>query len=207
MPAVRLVADEVVCGFGRTGHWFGSDRYGIAPDLMTLAKGITSGYVPLSAVMVGDRVAETLIEEGGEFFHGFTSSGHPTAAAVALANIAVLEDERLIERVRDDTGPYLQRRLAETFADHPLVGEVRGTGFIAGIDLVEDKPTRRRFPNYGRVGTACRDHCFRRNLIMRAVRDTMVLAPPLIATREQIDALVGLAKEAIDATARDLGRL
>jgi len=174
---------------------------------MTLAKGITSGYVPLSAVMVGDRVAETLIEEGGEFFHGFTYSGHPVAAAVALANIEILEREKLIDRVRERTGPYLQRKMRETFEGHPLVGEVRGVGFIGGIELVADKATRQRFPNYGEVGTLCRDHCFRNNLIMRAVRDTMVFSPSLTMIEEEIDELVARAKVAIDATARDLGRL
>ncbi|MEE8271441.1 MAG: aspartate aminotransferase family protein [Alphaproteobacteria bacterium] len=204
---VLLAVDEVICGFGRTGHWFGADLYGLKPDLMAMAKGITSGYVPLSAVMVGDRVADTLIDEGGEFFHGFTYSGHPVAAAVALANIAILEGEDLIGRVRDDTGPYLQRCLTEAFADHPLVGEVRGVGFLAAFELVADSATRKRFPKYGEVGTLCRDHCFRNDLIMRAVRDAMVLSPPLTTTRRQIDELVDLARKAVDATARDLGIL
>jgi putrescine aminotransferase len=204
---VLLIADEVICGFGRTGHWFGSDLYGIRPDLMTMAKAITSGYVPLSAVAVSDEVAGTLIEHGAEFFHGFTYSGHPVAAAVALANIAILEREGLVERVRDDVGPYLQQCLRQAFTDHPLVGEVRGVGLIAALELVEDKPARRRFPEAVNAGLRCRDHAFRRNLVMRAVRDTMVLAPPLVITRAQIDELVALAKVAIDATARDLGRL
>ncbi|MEQ8968153.1 MAG: aspartate aminotransferase family protein [Azospirillaceae bacterium] len=204
---ILLVADEVICGFGRTGHWFGSDLYAIEPDLMTLAKGITSGYLPLSALMVGDRVAETLIEEGGEFFHGYTYSGHPTACAVALANLDIIEREGLVERVHRDTGPYLQARLRETFADHPIVGEVRGAGFLAAIELVADRRTRARFENYGAVGTRCRDHAFRNDLVMRAVRDAMVMSPPLIATRDEIDELVDKAKVAIDATARDLGRV
>ncbi len=202
---VLLVVDEVICGFGRTGHWFGSDLYGLKPDLMPMAKGITSGYVPLSAVMVGDRVAETLIEEGGEFFHGFTYSGHPVAAAVALANIAILEDEGLVEQVHSDTGPYLQQRLNEVFTDHPLVGEVRGVGFLAALELVADKQSRERFPKYGEVGGRCRDHCLRRNLVMRAVRDAMVMAPPLTATRAQIDEIVELARLAVDDTATELG--
>ncbi len=202
---VLLVVDEVICGFGRTGHWFGSDLYGLKPDLMPMAKGITSGYVPLSAVMVGDRVAETLIGEGGEFFHGFTYSGHPVAAAVALANIAILEEEGLVDQVRDDTGPYLQRRLQEVFADHPLVGEVRGVGFLAALELVADKKTRKHFPKNGDVGSQCRDHCFRRNLVMRAVRDAMVMSPPLTTTRSQIDEIIELARSAVDDTARELG--
>ena len=202
---VLLVVDEVICGFGRTGHWFGSNLYGLKPDLMPMAKGITSGYLPLSAVMVGDRVAETLIGEGGEFYHGFTYSGHPVAAAVALANIAILEGEGLVDRVRDDTGPYLQQRLHEVFDDHPLVGEVRGVGFLAALELVAEKATRKRFPKYGEVGERCRDHCFARNLVMRAVRDAMVMSPPLTATRAQVDEIVELARLAIDDTAADLG--
>lgn len=204
---VLLIADEVICGFGRTGEWFGSDLFGIKPDLMTLAKGITSGYLPLSAVMVGEKVAGTLIDEGGEFYHGFTYSGHPVACAVALANIRILEREGLVDRTRTDIGPYLQDRLRETFADHPIVGEVRGVGLIAAIELVDDKKTRRRFPDYGDVGTQCRNHCFANDLVMRAVRDAMVLSPPLVISRDEVDELVRRAKSAIDATARDLGKM
>ena len=203
---VLLIADEVICGFGRTGYWFGSDLYDISPDLMPLAKGLTSGYLPLAAVMVGDRVAETLVGAGGEFFHGFTYSGHPAAAAVALANLDVLEREHLVDKVRDDTGPYLQKRLRAALGDHEIVGEVRGVGLIAGIELVDDKASHRRFPGDGRAGMICRDHAIRNGLIMRAVRDTMVLAPPLIITRNEIDQLVERARQAIEATARDLGR-
>ena len=203
---VLLVVDEVICGFGRTGRWFGSDLYGVRPDLMPLAKGVTSGYQPLAALMIGDRVATTLIDKGEEFFHGFTYSGHPVAAAVALANIAVIEREGLVARVADDIGPYFQARLNETFADHPLVGEVRGVGLIAAIELVEDRATRRHFPKPGEVGTRCRNHSFRCGLVMRAVRDAMVLAPPLVITKDEVDTLIDRAKQAVDATAQDLGR-
>ena len=203
---VLLIVDEVICGFGRLGHWFGADRYGLAPDLMTVAKGLTSGCFPMAAVMVGDRVAETLIDEGGEFFHGFTYSGHPVGAAVALANLDILEREALVDRVRTAIGPYLQRRLREAFADHPLVGEVRGEGLIAALELVEDKATRRRFPDYGAAGTRCRDHSFRHGLVMRAVRDTMVMAPPLVISEGEVDELIDKAGQALDDTARDLGK-
>ncbi len=203
---VLLVVDEVICGFGRTGHWFGSDLYGLKPDLMPLAKGVTSGYQPLAALMIGDRVATTLIDKGEEFFHGFTYSGHPVAAAVALANIEVIEREGLVARVADEIGPYFQTRLHETFADHPLVGEVRGVGLIAAIELVEDKAARRHFPKPGEVGTRCRDHSFRQGLVMRAVRDAMVLAPPLVITKDEVDTLMDRARQAVDATALDLGR-
>jgi putrescine---pyruvate transaminase len=204
---ILLIADEVITGFGRTGHWFACEKYGIRPDFLTMAKTITSGYQPLSALMVSDRVAETFIEKGGEFYHGFTYSGHPVACAVALANLDIIENEGLIPRIKNEIGPYFSKRLTETFADHPLVGEVRTVGLLAGIELSKDRKTREFFPNVGKVGTMCRDHCFRNDLIMRAVRDTMVLSPVFTITEEEVDELVRRAKLAIDATAKDLGYL
>jgi putrescine aminotransferase len=202
---ILLIADEVICGFGRLGQWFGHQHFGFRPDIMTLAKGITSGYQQLGAVMVGDRVAEVLIEKGGEFHHGYTYSGHPVACAVAIRNLGILKEEGLVERVRNDTGPYLQRRWRE-LAEHPLVGEARGIGFIGALELVADKKARRFFPNRGTVGTICRDHCFSSGLVMRAVRDTMIIAPPLVMERAQIDELVDKARLCLDLTARDLPR-
>jgi putrescine---pyruvate transaminase len=201
---VLLIADEVICGFGRTGRWFASEHFDIRPDFMTLAKGITSGYLPLSAVMVGDRVADALMG-GGEFAHGFTYSGHPVACAVALENIRILKEERIVERVADETGPYLQSRLKE-LETHPLVGEVRGIGFIAAIELVKDKKRRQFFDPIGEVGLICRDHCFANGVVMRATRDTMLVSPPLIMSRGQIDELVEAAKTCLDLTARDVRR-
>jgi putrescine aminotransferase len=170
---------------------------------MTLAKGITSGYQPLGAVMVSDRVADVLIDKGGEFHHGFTYSGHPVACAVAVRNIRILQEEGIVERVRSDTGPYLQKRWRE-LGEHPLVGEVRGVGFIGALELVADKATHRFFPDRGDVGLICRDHCFSNGLVMRAVRDTMVIAPPLVMERAQIDELIEKAWRCLDLTARDL---
>ncbi len=201
---ILLIADEVICGFGRTGNWFGCETFGIEPDLMTLAKGLSSGYLPISAVMVGNRVARTLIDDGGEFFHGFTYSGHPVACAVALENLRIIQDEGLVERVRDDIGPYFQARLRE-LADHPLVGEVRGVGLIAAIELVRNKDGPVFFQPEGRVGTICRDHCFRNNVILRAVRDGMVTAPPLVITRSEVDHLAETARRCLDLTQADLG--
>lgn len=200
---ILLIADEVICGFGRLGHWFGHQHFGFRPDILTLAKGITSGYQPLGAVMVGDRVAEVLIEKGGEFHHGYTYSGHPVACAVAIRNIRILQEEGIVERVRSDTGPYLQRRWRE-LAEHPLVGEARGVGFIAALELVADKKTRRFFPKRGDVGTLCRDHCFANGLVMRAVRDSMIISPPLVMERAHIDELIDKAWRCLDLTARDL---
>ena len=201
---VLLVADEVICGFGRTGRWFASEAFEIAPDLMTLAKGITSGYVPLSAVLVSDKVGEVLESGEGEFAHGYTYSGHPVACAVALANIALIERDGLVEKVRDETGPYLAECL-QSLSDHPLVGQVRSFGLLGAIELVEDKASRKHFEPLGRVGTLCRDHCFQNGLVMRAVRDGMVLSPPLIIDKPQIDALVETARLCLDLTAKDLG--
>ena len=201
---ILFIADEVITGFGRTGHWFASQRMNLSPDMMTMAKGLTSGYVPMSAVMVGDRVAERLISDGGEFYHGFTYSGHPVAAAVALANLDIIEGEGLIERVRDDTGPYLGEALA-LLADHPLVGEVRTYGMLAAIELVKSKEGPELFADVGVVGMMCRDHAVASGLMMRAVRDGMILSPPLTFTRDDIDATVAIARTALDATAADLG--
>ena len=187
---ILLVADEVICGFGRLGAWFGSDHYGIRPDLMSMAKGLSSGYLPIGGVMVADRVADVLTAMGGEFAHGFTYSGHPVSCAVAIANLGILRREQLIERVRDDTGPYLQSRWRE-LADHPLVGEARGVGFIGALELVRDKARRGFFPERGKVGTVCRDICVENGLVMRATKDTLLIAPPLVTTRAEIDELIG----------------
>ncbi|MBM5812762.1 MAG: aspartate aminotransferase family protein [Gammaproteobacteria bacterium] len=201
---ILLITDEVVCGFGRTGRWFGCEYYGLEPDFLTIAKGLTSGYQPLGGVMVSDRVAEVLIGRGGEFHHGFTWSGHPVACAVALANLRILQAERLVERVRDEIGPYLQRRWRE-LADHPLVGEVRGIGMLGALELVAHKGSRTFFRDRGAAGTRCRDHCFRNGLVMRAVRDTMIVAPPFVITTAEVDELIARARHCLDLTATDLG--
>ena len=199
---ILFVADEVICGFGRTGEWFGSDYYGNKPDLMTIAKGLTSGYIPMGGLIVSDKVASVL-HEGGDFNHGFTYSGHPVAAAVALENLRILRDEKIIERVRQETGPYLQKRLRE-LADHPLVGEVRGVGMLGAIELVQNNQTRTRFPSERSAGMVCRGHCFANGLIMRAVGDTMIIAPPLVISKEEIDELVSKARLCLDLAAREL---
>ncbi|MBX9913355.1 MAG: aspartate aminotransferase family protein [Pseudomonadaceae bacterium] len=198
---ILFVADEVICGFGRTGEWFGSDYYGNQPDLMTIAKGLTSGYIPMGGLIVSDKIVEVL-KQGGDFNHGFTYSGHPVAAAVALENIRILRDEKIIERVREETAPYLQKRLRE-LADHPLVGEVRGIGMLGAIELVKNKQTRERFTDRG-AGMICRGHCFKNGLIMRAVGDTMIIAPPLVISASEIDELLAKARLCLDLTLQDL---
>ncbi|MCP3728037.1 aspartate aminotransferase family protein [Paraburkholderia sp. CNPSo 3272] len=201
---ILLCADEVIGGFGRTGEWFAHQHFGFEPDLITMAKGLTSGYVPMGAVGIHDRIAKALIENG-EFNHGLTYSGHPVAAAVAVANLKLLRDEGIVTRVKNDTGPYFQQRLRETFANHPIIGDISGAGLVAGLQLAEDPKARKRFANGGDVGTLCRDFCFNGNLIMRATGDRMLLSPPLVVTRGEIDEIVSKAKKAIDATAQQLG--
>ena len=201
---ILLIADEVICGFGRTGEWFGTNTFGIEPDLITMAKGLSSGYLPIAATGVSDRVANMIIDNGGEFYHGYTYSGHPVAAAVALRNIEIIERENLVQKTKTETGPYLAKKLEEV-KDHPLVGEVRCIGLIGGIELTKNKQTREGFAPAGRVGTMCRDHFFKRNAIMRACGDTMVLSPPLIIQPAEIDELVGVLRQCLDATAKDLG--
>ncbi|MGM0856423.1 MAG: aspartate aminotransferase family protein [Pseudomonadota bacterium] len=200
---ILLIADEVICGFGRLGEWFGSTHYGLTPDLMPIAKGLSSGYLPIGAVLVGDRVADTLIAEGGEFFHGFTYSGHPVCAAVALKNLELMESEQVIDNVRNDLGPYLAKRWQE-LAEHPLVGEARSLGLIGALELVADKTTGVRFDKSLSAGNLCRDFCFENGLVMRSVGDTMVISPPLIITRSEIDELVSKARLALDKTAEKL---
>jgi len=202
---VLLVSDEVICGFGRTGHWFGCERFGFKPDLMTFAKGVTSGYIPLGGVMVGERVARVLIEQGGEFNHGYTYSGHPVACAVALANIRVLQNDHIVETVRDQTGPYLAQHFA-ALTDHPLVGEVQTCGLMGAVQLVKDKATGALFDETLDLGMVCRGHCFGNGLIMRAVGDRMIVAPPLVITRAQIDEMMALIRRCLDLTLADATR-
>jgi putrescine aminotransferase len=200
---ILLISDEVICAFGRLGHWFAYEKFGYRPDLVTFAKAVTSGYIPLGGVMVGDRVAKVLIEQGGEFNHGYTYSGHPVACAVALANLDIIESENLVDRVRDDSGPYLAQQFA-TLLDHPLVGQAETCGLMAGLVLVKDKASNTVFPPDLSVGMVCRGHCFANGLIMRAVGDRMIIAPPLTITHAQIDEMMGLIRLALDKTLADV---
>ena len=206
---ILLISDEVICGFGRTGQWFGCEHFGFRPDLMTFAKGVTSGYVPLGGVMVGDRIAKVLIEQGGEFNHGYTYSGHPVACAVALANIRLLQRDGIVDTVREDTGPYLAAQFA-TLAAHALVGEVQTCGLMGAVQLVKHKSTgmaqSAAFASELDIGMVCRGHCFGNGLIMRAVGDRMIVAPPLVITRAQIDEMMALIRRCLDLTLVDAVR-
>lgn len=199
---ILLIADEVICGFGRLGAWFGSTVMGIRPDLIAFAKGVTSGYVPLGGVLVGERVAAVLAE-GGEFNHGFTYSGHPVACAAALENIRILVDEQLIERVAGETGPYLKGAFA-ALATHPLIGYADSLGMVAGLNLVRVKGATVHenvaFDAKLGVGLICRGHMFDCGVVMRAVGDRMIVAPPLVMTCAQIDEMAGRIRNALDLT-------
>ena len=200
---ILLISDEVICAFGRLGTWFAYEKFGYKPDLVTFAKAVTSGYVPLGGVMVGDRVAKVLIERGGEFTHGYTYSGHPVTCAVGLANLGIMEREQLPQRVRDDIGPYLARHYA-AISEHPLVGLAETCGFMAGLVLVKSKAPVQRFTEAQGVGMICRGYCFAHGLIMRAVGDRMIIAPPLVMTHAQVDEMVALIVKCLDLTYQDV---
>ena len=194
---ILLVADEVICGFGRTGNWWGHETMGFSPDIISMAKGLSSGYMPISATAVSAEIVATL-KTGGDFVHGFTYSGHPVAAAVALRNIEILEREHLVERTRDDTGPYFAKALA-TLADHPLVGEVRSAGLIGAVEIVADKASGTRFGGAeGTAGPMVRDLCIANGLMVRGIRDTIVMCPPLIISHDQIDTMITIIRAALD---------
>ncbi len=194
---ILLIADEVITGFGRTGNWFGSQTFGIEPDIMTIAKGLSSGYAPIGGSVMTDEVAE-VVGSGGEFAHGYTYSGHPVAAAVALENLRIMEDEGIVEHVRDVATPYLAERWA-ALADHPLVGEAKLVGLMGSIALTPDKAARAKFASEaGTVGYRCRERCFANDLVMRHVGDRMIISPPLVITPAEIDVLIGRARKSLD---------
>lgn len=195
---ILLIADEVICGFGRTGNWFGSETVGIKPHIMTIAKGLSSGYAPIGGSIVCDEVAEVI--GACEFNHGYTYSGHPVAAAVALENLRILEEEGIVDRVREETAPYLAEKWG-SLADHPLVGEARSVGLMGTLALTPNKETRANFAgDAGTIGYICREFCFANNLVMRHVGDRMIISPPLVITKAEIDTLVERARLALDLT-------
>ena len=199
---ILLIADEVICGFGRTGNWFGSQTMNIRPDIMTIAKGLSSGYQPIGGSVVSDEVASVIA--GTEFNHGYTYSGHPVAAAVALENLRILEEEKIIDTVRDQTGPYLAEKW-QGLTDHPLVGEARIVGMMASIALTPDKASRAPFAaDAGTAGFICRERCFANNLVMRHVGDRMIISPPLVISEEEIDILIERAGKALDEALDEL---
>ncbi|WP_299296143.1 aspartate aminotransferase family protein [uncultured Tateyamaria sp.] len=193
---ILLIADEVICGFGRTGNWFGSQTLGIKPHIMTIAKGLSSGYQPIGGSIVCDEVAEVI--GSGEFNHGYTYSGHPVASAVALENLRILEEEHVLDHVRDVAMPALHE-MWHGLADHPLVGETTIVGMMGSLALTPHKDSRAKFAmDAGTAGFMCRERCFANNLIMRHVYDRMVISPPLVITPEEIAELGRRARTALD---------
>lgn len=201
---ILLIADEVICGFGRTGSWFGSDSYQIKPQLMTFAKAITNGYFPLGGVMISDQIADVLLAHGGEFTHGLTYSGHPAACAAGLATLRTLQETNIIETAADTVSPHFQRRLRE-LEDHPIVGEVRGRGMFAAVELVRDKHSRERLAPDSASAVYCRDRANSNGLMVRQTGDAMITAPPLVSSTAEIDVLVEKLHQALDETAAHYG--
>ena len=194
---ILLIADEVITGFGRTGNWFGSQTFGIRPHIMTIAKGLSSGYQPIGGSIISDEVFN-VVAEGGELYHGYTYSGHPVAAAVALENLRILQEEGIIDHVRNVAHPYLKERW-DALTDHPMVGEAKLVGLMGSIALTPDKAKRAKFAaEAGTVGYKTRERCFANNLIMRHVGDRMIIAPPLVITPEEIDVLIARARKSLD---------
>lgn len=189
---ILLVIDEVITGFGRLGEWFGYQHFGVTPDIVSMAKGLSSGYLPISATGVSNEIVETLRSGAGDFVHGFTYSGHPVCAAVALKNIEIMQREKLVDRVREDAGPYLNEALKRV-ADDPIVGEVRSLGLLGAVEIVAEKGTNKRFTGKeGKAGPVVRDLCIKNGLMVRGIRDSIVMSPPLIITRAEIDKMVDI---------------
>ena len=189
---ILLVVDEVICGFGRLGEWFGFQHFGMMPDLVPMAKGLSSGYLPISAVGVSHKIVDVLREKGGDFVHGYTYSGHPVAAAVALKNLEIIEREGLVGRVKSDLGPYFAKALKRLSGD-PLVGEVRSLGLLGAVEIVSKPGTNERFTGKeGKAGPIVRDTCIKNGLMVRGIRDSIVMCPPLIITHAEIDRMIDI---------------
>ncbi|MGO9773609.1 MAG: aspartate aminotransferase family protein [Roseiarcus sp.] len=200
---ILLVADEVICGFGRTGQMFGSQTFGMRPDIMVLSKQLSSSYLPISALMINDKVFEPIADESnriGVFGHGFTGGGHPVAAAVALENLRLIEERDLVGAARD-VGAHMQKRL-RGLATHELVGEVRGVGLIAAVELVGDKATKAPWRKPGELGALTNDLLQQNGVIARNMADAMAFCPPLIVTRQQVDLIVDALARSLDETAK-----
>jgi len=194
---ILLVLDEVITGFGRTGNMFAATTFGIKPHIITIAKGLSSGYQPIGGSIIHDEVFN-VVAEGGELYHGYTYSGHPVAAAVALENLRIIQEEGVVEHVRNVAHPYLAEKW-HALADHPMVGETKLVGLMGSIALTPNKATRAKFASEaGTVGYKVRERCFANNIIMRHVGDRMIIAPPLVIKPAEIDILIERAKKSLD---------
>jgi len=201
---ILLISDEVICGFGRTGNWFGCETYNYHPDLITFAKGVTNGFQPLGGVMVSDKVANVLESKKGDFAHGMTYSGHPAACAAGIATIDILQQQNIIEDMPANIGDYMEQRWKELEA-HPIVGEARVKGMVAALELVKDKSSRERLAPDSEATVFCRDTTINNGAIIRAVGDTLISAPPVICSKDEIDMLLNRIVIGLDATAKKYG--
>ena len=203
---VLLIADEVICGFGRTGHMWGSETYGMQPDMLSCAKQLSASYQPISALLIGQKIHDALIEGSkvnGSFGHGFTYGGHPVACAVAIETLKIYAERDMVGHVQAVSPAFLAGLAA--FADHPLVGDVRGVGLIAGVELVADKALRAPFPPAAGVGALVMQACERAGLIVRAIGDRIAFTPPLIITEAEIAEMCRRFGEGLDAAWAELG--
>jgi 4-aminobutyrate--pyruvate transaminase len=204
---ILLVVDEVICGFGRTGNYWGSQTFNLAPDILTSAKALSASYLPISAVMVNERIFEVLAMEShriGIFGHGYTYSGHPVSAAVAIEVLKIYDELNIVEHVRD-VGSYLQSELLRRFTDHPLVGEVRGMGLMAAIELVADKSTRRNFEAAQQLGSKLLRLCEQHGVISRVLPgDSLALSPPLIIVKAEVDEMLDRIEKALSSLTEHL---
>jgi L-2,4-diaminobutyrate transaminase len=202
---VLMIADEVICAFGRLGRWFGGECFGIEPDLVTLAKGLTSGYVPMSACLISERVYEVFREQTDSmsFAHGYTYSGHPVAAAAALANLRIIEEEKLVQHAAH-VGKKLQRQLRATVGEHPLVGEVRGMGLVAAVEIVADRETKRSFDASLGIGVRLQRLCLEEGVIVRAIGDAVAISPPLPISEIEVDEIVHAVDASITRLSQEL---
>jgi 4-aminobutyrate---pyruvate transaminase len=197
---ILFVADEVICGFGRTGHYWGCETYGIQPDMLSCAKQLTAAYQPLSALLISDPIHAALLEgsrRNGSFGHGYTYGGHPVACAVALETLAIYEERDMVGHVQRVSPAFLDGLGA--LRDHPLVGDVRGVGLIAGVELMADKATREPFPASAKVGLLVQEKCHEAGLIVRAIGDRIAFTPPLIITEAEIGELCARFRAGLDA--------
>ena len=202
---ILLVADEVICGFGRTGQMFGSNTYDIKPDVMVVSKQLTSAYVPFSAFMVNESFYAPVAQESGKIGvlgHGFTGGGHPLGAVVALENIAIIEERKLVQNAQL-TGGHFFNKLG-TLRDHPLVGEVRGVGLIAALELVNDKSTKSVTGPVGRLGAMLNTAMLRHGAISRNLGDAVAFCPPMITTEEQADDLFAIVKASLEEVTKEV---
>ena len=203
---ILLIADEVICGFGRTGNMFGTETFGMKPDMMTLSKQITSSYQPFSALLVNERVFAPIADESnriGTFGHGYTGGGHPVGAAVALETLRIIEEDKLLDHVRD-VGAHMQARLA-ALTGHPLVGEHRGVGLIAALELVTDKETKAGLDKPGALGGIAAAKMQANGVISRNMNDALAFCPPMIITHAEVDDMLARTKRSLDETAAEIG--